>query len=90
MFNEANTVEQMVIDACVARGWINVPASGTIPNTKDFALVDLFASYEYSDWIRGDLTLSNIGDVRYIKYLDLDRSPGFQARGGLTIKFATR
>ena len=68
----------------------NFPAAGTIPNTKEFALVDLFASYDYSDWIRADLTLSNIGDVRYVKYLDLDRSPGFQARGGLSVKFATR
>lgn len=60
------------------------------PNTKSYTLVDLFASYEYSEWMRGDVTLSNIGDVRYLKYLDLDRSPGFQARGSLTFKFATR
>lgn len=60
------------------------------PNTKSYALVDLFASYEYSEWLRGDVNLSNIGDVRYLKYLDLDRSPGFQARGSLTFKFATR
>ena len=65
--------------------------SGTLlPNTKQYTLVDLFASYEHNDWIRADLTLSNVFDVRYTKYLDLDRSPGFQARGGLTLKFATR
>ena len=68
----------------------NIPASTLIPNTKDYALVDLFASYDYSDTVRADLTLSNIFDKRYIKYLDVDRSPGFQARGGLTVKFATR
>ncbi|MGA0598851.1 TonB-dependent hemoglobin/transferrin/lactoferrin family receptor [Enterovirga sp. CN4-39] len=68
----------------------NTPPNGTIPNTKEFALVDLFASYEHNDWIRADLTLSNIFDKRYIKYLDLDRSPGFQARGSLTVKFATK
>ena len=60
------------------------------PNTKAYTLVDLFASYEHNAWLRGDLTLSNVTDVRYVKYLDLDRSPGFQARGALTIKFATR
>ena len=68
----------------------NVPPSTLIPNTKDYALVDLFASYEYSDTVRADLTLANIFDKRYIKYLDVDRSPGFQARGGLTVRFATR
>lgn len=68
----------------------NVPVSTIIPNTKEYALVDLFASYEHNDWVRGDLTLSNIFDKRYIKYLDLDRSPGFQAKGALTVKFATR
>ena len=69
---------------------INTPASTIIVNTKEYALVDLFASYEHNDWIRGDLTLANIFDKRYVKYLDLDRSPGFQARGSLTVKFATR
>ncbi|NNM72878.1 TonB-dependent hemoglobin/transferrin/lactoferrin family receptor [Enterovirga aerilata] len=68
----------------------NIPASTVVVNTKEFALVDFFASYEHNDWIRADLTLSNIFDKRYIKYLDLDRSPGFQARGSLTMKFATR
>ena len=68
----------------------NTPANATIPNTKEFALVDVFASYEHNEWIRADLTLANIFDKRYIKYLDLDRSPGFQARGSLTVKFATR
>lgn len=65
--------------------------TGTIiPNTKQYTLVDLFASYDYTDWIRADVTLSNVFDVRYTRYLDLDRSPGFQARGALTVKFATR
>ena len=68
----------------------NFPVNSLIVNTRQFGLVDLFASYDYNDWIRGDVTLSNIFDRRYIQYLDLDRSPGFQARGGLTIKFATR
>ena len=68
----------------------NVPASTLVPNTKPLALVDLFASYDYNDWVRGDVTLSNVFDKRYVKYLDLDRSPGFQARGALTFKFATR
>ncbi len=68
----------------------NVPASSLIPNTKDHTLVDLFASYAYSDAVRADLTLANVFDTRYIKYLDVDRSPGFQARGGLTVRFATR
>ncbi|TDR89263.1 TonB-dependent hemoglobin/transferrin/lactoferrin family receptor [Enterovirga rhinocerotis] len=62
----------------------------TFPSTKEYALVDLFASYQYNDWIRGDVVLANIGDVRYTRYLDALASPGFQARGALTIKFATR
>jgi hemoglobin/transferrin/lactoferrin receptor protein len=68
----------------------NTPPNTLIPNTKEYALVDLFASYEHNDWVRADLTLANIFDKRYLKYLDLDRSPGFQARGSLTVKFATR
>ena len=68
----------------------NVPPSSLIPNTKEYALVDLFGSYDYSDTVRADVTLANIFDKRYIKYLDIDRSPGFQARGSLTVKFATR
>lgn len=66
--------------------------NGTTPTypAKAYTLVDLFASYQYNDWVRGDLTLANIGNVRYIRYLDLNYSPGFQARGSLTIKFATR
>lgn len=68
----------------------NVPVSTLIPNTKDYTLVDLFASYDYSDWVKGAVTLSNVFDKRYTKYLDIDSSPGFQARGSLTFKFATR
>jgi hemoglobin/transferrin/lactoferrin receptor protein len=68
------------------------PASSTsgIAATKEYTLVDVFASYEHNEWLRGDIVLANIGDVRYQRYLDLNRSPGFQARGALTIKFATR
>ena len=67
-----------------------VPTGSTITGAKAYTLLDLFASYEHNDWLRGDLVLSNVGDVRYKRYLDLNRSPGFQARGALTIKFATR
>ena len=68
----------------------DVPTGSNVVGTKSYTLVDLFASYEHNEWLRGDLVLANIGDVRYQKYLDLNRSPGFQARGALTIKFATR
>lgn len=60
------------------------------PMTKAYTLVDVFASYEHNEWLRGDLTLANVGNVRYTRYLDIYASPGFQARGSLTVKFATR
>ena len=69
---------------------LDIPVGSTIVPSRSHTLVDLFASYEHNEWIRGDLTLANIGDVRYIRYRDLNYSPGFQARGALTIKFATR
>ena len=69
---------------------LDIPVGTTILPSKAHTLVDLFASYEHNEWVRADLTLANIGDVRYNRYLDLNRSPGFQARGALTIKFATR
>lgn len=69
---------------------LNIPTGATLLPSKAYTLVDLFASYEYNDWLKGDIVLANIGDVRYIRYLDLNNSPGFQARGSLTIKFATR
>ena len=69
---------------------LTVPTGSTILPSKEHTLVDLFASYEHNAWLRGDLVLANIGDVRYNRYYDLNSSPGFQARGSLTVKFATR
>lgn len=60
------------------------------PSTDGYALVDLFASYQFNDWSALDLAVNNVTDVRYRKYLDSDDSAGLQARAALTIKFGDK
>lgn len=58
--------------------------------TKGYGLVDLFASYQYSDRIRGDIIIKNVFDRQYTQYLNSDASPGLTAKFGLTVKFAAK
>lgn len=62
-----------------------VPTGG--PTSKAYALVDVYASYQITADARAFLSLDNIGDVRYRRYLDGDRSPGFVAKVGFSTRF---
>jgi hemoglobin/transferrin/lactoferrin receptor protein len=57
------------------------------PTSKAYALVDLQASYEFAPDARAFVSLENIGDVRYQRYRDGDRSPGFVGRIGFSTRF---
>ncbi|GLS46592.1 TonB-dependent hemoglobin/transferrin/lactoferrin family receptor [Methylobacterium brachythecii] len=69
---------------------LNVPAGATILKTKDYGLVDFFASYQVNDRVKADFILQNAFDKRYTQYLNLLQSPGLTAKAAISIKFATR
>jgi hemoglobin/transferrin/lactoferrin receptor protein len=57
------------------------------PTSKAYTLVDLNANYQITADARAYLTLENIGDVRYRRYRDGDRSPGFVGKIGFSTRF---
>jgi len=59
---------------------------GTLLSSDAYTLVDLFGSYNFTKWTSLDLTVSNVGDVDYNRYLDSDNSAGIQGRMALTVK----
>jgi hemoglobin/transferrin/lactoferrin receptor protein len=59
------------------------------PTSKAYALVDLTANYQITPDARAYVTLENIGDVRFQRYRDGDRSPGFVGKLGFTTRFGT-
>ena len=54
--------------------------------TPSYHLLDLFASYNYSDDLRFDVRVDNVLDKYYINYLDLDPSPGISGKFSVTMK----
>ena len=64
-----------------------VPAGS--PTSKAYALVDLSADYEVTPDARAFLTLENVGDKRYQRYRDGDRSPGFVGKIGFSTRFGS-
>ncbi|MDQ0391577.1 TonB-dependent hemoglobin/transferrin/lactoferrin family receptor [Labrys monachus] len=62
---------------------VDVPTGG-------YGLVDVFASYKYSDSLSADLAVDNIFDRRYKAFLDSDYSPGLAAKFSITYKFASK
>jgi hemoglobin/transferrin/lactoferrin receptor protein len=59
------------------------------PTSKAYTLVDLSANYQITPEARAFVTLENIGDVRFQRYRDGDRSPGFVGKLGFTARFGT-
>jgi hemoglobin/transferrin/lactoferrin receptor protein len=59
------------------------------PTSKAYALVDLTANYQITSDARAFVTLENIGDVRFQRYRDGDRSPGFVGKLGFSTRFGT-
>jgi hemoglobin/transferrin/lactoferrin receptor protein len=66
----------------------NKVPTGT-PTSKAYTLVDLSANYQLTPDSRAFLTLENIGDVRYQRFRDGDRSPGFVGKLGFSTRFGT-
>ena len=59
------------------------------PTSKAYALIDLNANYQITPEARAFLTLENIGDVRYQRFRDGDKSPGFVGKIGFSTRFGT-
>lgn len=57
---------------------------------KGYGLIDLFASYRYSENVSGDISIQNVFDRQYTQYQNSNASPGLTAKFGLTVKFASR
>jgi hemoglobin/transferrin/lactoferrin receptor protein len=65
-----------------------LPAASLAANaSKAYALVDANLSYEITKDTRFFLIGENLGDVRYRRYRDGDRSPGLVTKVGLTSRF---
>jgi hemoglobin/transferrin/lactoferrin receptor protein len=58
----------------------------TIPFSESYALLDLFAQYEISEQFTLNANIDNVFDENYVQYLDLQNSPGLNARVGLTMR----
>lgn len=72
-----------------AKSRSDLPPTDVALATAGYSLVDLFASYNFNDWVRADVSVQNLFDKRYVQYLNYTTSAGMQAKAGLTIKFAS-
>jgi hemoglobin/transferrin/lactoferrin receptor protein len=73
----------------------NVPiatdSDGTTPlPTSAYGLVDLFASYAYSDRVSANFSVNNLLNREYTQFLNVEPNPGLTVKGGITIKFAEK
>ena len=62
------------------------PGDNIYAPTPAYQLLDLFASYNYSEDLRFDVRVDNVFDKYYINYLDLDPSPGISGKFSVTMK----
>jgi hemoglobin/transferrin/lactoferrin receptor protein len=71
----------------------NVPTAtdggGPLP-TGGYGLVDLFASYAYSDRVSANFSVNNLLNREYTQFLNVEPNPGLTVKGGITIKFAEK
>jgi hemoglobin/transferrin/lactoferrin receptor protein len=63
-----------------------VPAGATILPTDGYSVFDIFAEYAVSENAVVNLNVDNVFDRNYRQYLDLENSPGLNARVGLTMR----
>lgn len=72
--------------------WTHVDAQNRLPNVDDiepseaYDLFDIFMTYDVNSHFTMAVTLNNITDEEYTKYLHEDPSPGFNASVSATIK----
>jgi hemoglobin/transferrin/lactoferrin receptor protein len=66
------------------------PGDNIYAPTPSYHLLDIFASYSYSDDLRFDARIDNVLDKYYINYLDLGPSPGISGKLSVTMKLGAR
>jgi hemoglobin/transferrin/lactoferrin receptor protein len=65
--------------------------SGSVyPESDSYALVDLFAQYQFNEHAILNLNVDNVFDKEYVQYLNQQNSPGLNARVGLTMRFGAQ
>jgi len=71
-----------------------VAAQDRVPNpslaTGGYTVVDLFGEYVVNEHTTINLNVDNLFDKEYRQYRDLDNSPGFSARVGLTMRLGVQ
>jgi hemoglobin/transferrin/lactoferrin receptor protein len=65
-------------------------AGSVYPESDSYALVDLFAQYQFNDAATLNLNVDNVFDKEYLQYLNQQNSPGLNARVGLTMRFGAQ
>jgi hemoglobin/transferrin/lactoferrin receptor protein len=65
------------------------PGDNIYQPTPSYHLLDLFASYAYSDDLKIDARIDNVFDKYYVNYLDLDPSPGISGKISVTMKLGS-
>jgi hemoglobin/transferrin/lactoferrin receptor protein len=53
-------------------------------------LVDLFASYAYSERVSANFSVNNLLNREYTQFLNIEPNPGLTVKGGITIEFAEK
>jgi hemoglobin/transferrin/lactoferrin receptor protein len=78
------------VDPTGSRSPASAAADAAEASTGGYGLVDVFASYKYTDDVRASVAVDNIFDRRYRQYLYTEDSPGLTAKFALTVKFASK
>lgn len=65
-------------------------AGSVYPASDSYALVDLFAQYQFNENATLNLNVDNLFDKEYLQYLNQQNSPGLNARVGLTMRFGAQ
>lgn len=65
-------------------------ASSVYLASNSYALVDLFAQYQFNENATLNLNVDNLFDKEYLQYLNQQNSPGLNARVGLTMRFGAQ
>jgi len=55
-----------------------------------YSVFDIFAEYALSDNATVNLNVDNVFDKNYREYLDIENSPGLNARIGLTMRLGAQ
>ncbi|WP_342361447.1 TonB-dependent hemoglobin/transferrin/lactoferrin family receptor [Terrarubrum flagellatum] len=81
--------EKLLLGARVSFvGAQNRVPTGFTPS-KEFQLVDLYGSYQFTPDTRAFFQVDNLGDVRYKRYRDTEYSPGIVAKVGFSTRFGS-